>query len=771
MITRAQKDVASRAAMRAILVLVKKYADKIASSADIVASTVSDVAEQASESLSQNTYPPNPYPPRTTKSNLDPRTATLLKDLKEMLERLGKGHSLDGLLTALKKVVYHLNEAPVVLVNDINKEIEDKTAFIKVDLGRPARRKGKSKKWRAQGPSSDKQKSSTDVSPGDSMIPLIQENLGNPLCAYFARIGMYLDKGLEDPGWVMAREGAEILEGLFDDGVQLMGVVGESVVKVGEDVISPEVNQTSRTEEDIQVWFQKDFKTFMKEVEAYVSAVENDKTTMQVFRALDTLGDDLSALVSQGVKKGRHGFVGLGEWTHWIGWAIPRLMQILPRRAIPIPSVEIKTKNMEGGLYALFVQGLAGRRGEEEGSFGTELIPDEVVLKEWTEVRIDMTERERPLANPCVQTTSRIHMHMDGVRANVEGMGYHFKYFGGLFDYEDEGLLSVDVGMSSLHSGLGADIEVEMENNNVEFDSGDTPEIMIEHEEVIEYSGNQDIQETVANGGSALRLEREAIAGTNVDSPSEPLFRVVDVKVALAGLKFKIDQSRHWILNKLFLQPLAGPVIARVVRQALENKIRLGLYGLALSLGAVAKEAKRKGEIRKARERLRLIQEDPTGRMGLVEEDVGEGPREILTDWWSAILQKGPMVFGYENGDKVGDGQEVETNTRTDATMKGIIHSSITKTTEQPKRIPVMEYNRASGSMGIDSEEETVVAIGGGAQLFPDKGGNDQQSLLEGVRDRAQETVNAVVEAGEGIWGKTRKPEKETWKSDAFDLQ
>ena len=38
-----------------------------------------------------------------------------------------------------------------------------------------------------------------------------------------------------------------------------MGIVGESVVKVGEDVINLEVNQTLQMEEDIQVWFQKDF--------------------------------------------------------------------------------------------------------------------------------------------------------------------------------------------------------------------------------------------------------------------------------------------------------------------------------------------------------------------------------------------------------------------------------------------------------------------------------------------------------------------------------
>ena len=36
------------------------------------------------------------------------------------------------------------------------------------------------------------------------------------------------------------------------------------------------------------------------------------------------------------------------------------------------------------------------------------------MLKEWTEVRIDMAERERSLvgpSKPCVQTTSRVHMH------------------------------------------------------------------------------------------------------------------------------------------------------------------------------------------------------------------------------------------------------------------------------------------------------------------------------------------------------------------------
>ena len=148
-------------------------------------------------------------------------------------------------------------------------------------------------------------------------------------------------------------------------------------------------------------------------------------------------------------------------------------------------------------------------------------------------------------------------------------------------------------------------------------------------------------------------------------------------------------------------------------------------------------------------------------------------------------------------------GKVAETSTRTEATMKGIIHSSTTKTTEQPKETPLMVYNKASRTMEIvgqdikesgsssHSEEETVVAIGGGAKLFPDKGSNhdhdhedQQQCLLEGVHDSAKKAVNEVVEGldetGEAVeriedrWGERKQAEErssETWKSDAFDFQ
>ena len=42
---------------------------------------------------------------------------------------------------------------------------------------------------------------------------------------------------------------------------------------------------------------------------------------------------------------------------------------------------------MEAGLYALFVQGL-----KNGGGMGTVLVPDEVVVKEWSEMKIDMED-------------------------------------------------------------------------------------------------------------------------------------------------------------------------------------------------------------------------------------------------------------------------------------------------------------------------------------------------------------------------------------------
>ncbi|KAF8157043.1 hypothetical protein B0H34DRAFT_859634 [Crassisporium funariophilum] len=829
-ITRIQRDPASHSAINAMLILARKYAEKFASASDAASSAVVDAARHTSETLTSGmngtNYPPQPYESQQPETpSLDVTSLALLQDVKEVLQRLGQGHSLDALLAASKRVVRDLNDVPTVLGDELSKTLEDKVDQAGEEAqpsptpgnAPPTKGKGKHKKKKGRkGWSTDKHKlqEETTMSPSESqgqMSP-IGHNTENPLRTYFSRIGAYLDEALEKPGWAMSKDGAKLLESLFDEGVELVNVVGESIID-----LNPK-------DEDIRRQFKKDLKNLMNEAEIYVTAVERDKTTMRVLRVLEVLGEDLSGLMFQGTKKGRRTFArsvaGMRGWTDWIGWAIPRLMRMIPGGMIPIPSVEVKTGNIEGGLYALFVQGLG--RGGGGDPVGTKIVPDRVVLKEWTEVRIDMAEHEHPsggqptrtspsASKPGIHSTSRVHMHLDGVRAKVEGMGYYFKYTGGMIGYEDEGVLSVDVGMGALHDGLGADVEVEIESDNIEFDTGpNIPEIIIEGEYDQDEVANLDVQEAVATKGSACGMERDAAVAAG--APAEPLFRVIDVKIAMRGLKFKIDKSRHWMLNKLLLQPLAGPVVARVIRQAVEEKVHAGLLGLALSLGAVAKDAKRKGEIRRAKERARIMQKHPVGGMGLEEEEeLEEGLAEILADWWGAVLQNGPLILGYDNsgkGEEDAEEVDVETTTRTDATMKGLIYTSSTSTTtaEQPRGSPAMMYNKATRSMervdltleaiaGESSassqhqdEDETVVAVGGGAQLFPGKGGpygedGERQGLLEGIRDGVKKAVDGavqglnegeeVVDRVENRWGKSKKAEErstETWKSKAFDF-
>jgi len=606
----------------------------------------------------------------------------------------------------------------------------------------------------------------------------------NPLRAYFSRIGEYLDKALSEPGWAMSRDAAKTLEVLFDDGVELVKAVDESVIEVGAEL---DDSSTSKGfgEDKARRKFKNDLISLMNESEAYIAAFEKDQTTMNLFRTLDALGGDLIALFSVGGRQGQRGIVenikGMRGWTSWVGWAIPRILRMLPLGAIPIPSIEVKTAKFEGALQSLFVQNLAhGETSTASGNpIASSLVPDEVVLKEWTELRVDMADYKRPLGGSVgsaatapdqvngVHTTSRVHVHMDGVRARVEGLGYYFKYIGACgFEYEDEGVMSVDMGMGSLHDGLGADVEIEIERDSIslESESGEGEE-----------------------GERAPNLDAQGAAGeaTNHKISSgvgQPLFRVVDVRITLQGLRFWLNKSRHWILNKLFIQPLAGPVVARVLRQALEDRVRMSMEVLASGLGEVVRDARQRGDERRVKEH-----HDPLHPQEQ-EKDREESLKEIMADWWGAIMAKLLVAFGKgadSESQEEGDDSdcievEVETQTSAEATSKGVIFTNTTTTTttntiEQPDSTPAMVYDKPMGTMrtvdltmeGIGTplplssqqnveEEETVVAIGGDAQLFPGKpgpfgesksdGGGFSAGIIDGIRDGAKKAVNGVVE-------------------------
>ncbi|KAF9564543.1 hypothetical protein CPC08DRAFT_705282 [Agrocybe pediades] len=922
-ISRIQQDPASRLAMRSILTLARKYAEKIASASETVSSKVEDTIEDAKQAATSESgatqepnYPPHPYGHNSASGSstgekkpfIDFQSDAILQDLKDILERIAKGHSLDGLFDAFGRIVRGLNEMPTVVSKDVEKgtnpmtrsasslisesgsdshnqvppplEGKDPKSASGQEQGHKKRKNGKARKRQK----AHEMKSSTSglappspISASNSQDSTMtastmkdedkerEERLyseENPLRTYFKRLGEYLDRAIEEKDWAISKDGEQALESLFVDGAELVNVVGDSVVQVEDEMISKAaegekkaVHEEPGSKEDkIKRQFKKDLSAFMDEAEAYISAMENDKTTMKLIHAFENLGVDLRALVSKGAQQSKkslmQSLMDMTSWTNWVGWAIPRVLRMLPLSAIPIPSIEFKTPEVEGALQAIFVQGLAkgSERTQEQMQYissnpvATSLVPDEVVLKQWTELRIDMVDYDRPLrgryvgsapsssavnasasgpAGPGVQTTSRFRMHLDGVRARVEGMGYYFKYKGDYLGYEDEGIASVDLGMGQVHNGFAVDVEIEMSHENVAFaeqhgdaDAGDQQQkrtddtLVVEAEREVDLEANLpanlDVQTLLQRRDTGLGHARDAIRDA-VDAARQPapLFSVVDVDVEMRGLHFQFDKSRHWILNKLFVQPLAGPVVARVVKHAMEKKIRESLEDLAVGLGEMSRDAARRAEKR-----------EKTSSPSSAEE----GLSEILRDWWGAMLKVGPTLFGRSSvGGEEEEDERVEVVTRSNvqSTSKGLIYKNVTttKTAEEvePSGIPAMYFNPTTNTMepvsltmeDVDAEyqaprveveeEETVVAVGGGAQLFPGKAGaygvdheetDERTRLLDTVKQTAREAVEEakdgvkrgvdVVEEAGKRWEERNKMEvkdnKKTWRSDAFNF-
>ncbi|CAK5272937.1 unnamed protein product, partial [Mycena citricolor] len=179
-------------------------------------------------------------------------------------------------------------------------------------------------------------------------------------------------------------------------------------------------------------------------------------------------------------------------------------------------------------------------------------------------------------------------------------------------------------------------------------------------------------------------------------TPGEPLFKVRDVTVDVPGLAFNIRHSRHSILNTLLLQPLSAPVVRLVLRSVLEQQVHSAVEWADRLVTAMTEEAVRIGARRN---------EDPT-----------------IQDYYAAALTTAPAFF-----ESSPSTQPTGTSTsHTDATFKGIIHTTMT--------VPENDD---------DPVEETVLAVGGGAQLFPNKGVPESAgpSVLDTVVDGARELV------------------------------
>ncbi|KAG6833041.1 hypothetical protein H0H87_012052 [Tephrocybe sp. NHM501043] len=505
---------------------------------------------------------------------------------------------------------------------------------------------------------------------------------------YLASVDHWLSHALdpEQPLYATSRRGTRALENIYDEGYILF-------------ISSSASSSTSP-------WSQH-LRSFLEAYDAYSTALANDSSTTRLLRSLSALHFDLSNFVALSIGVDAHIQKQKDEFIRdLLGWLLPRVINLVGRIGLLMPGVEYKSGEIAVALDALKM----GPR--HAGGVLLDIAPDQVVVMTSNEVRVDMREDARRNGT-SMSRSSRLQVHVDGIRVAVRELGYFVMYGNGVLGYSDQGLLSFEVGGPK----------------SVHLDSG-------------------------SQGLSLdLGLSLDTGPSKSESDPATParLFDVLDVKATLSGVRFMLSKSKHWIMNKVFVQPLAGPLVSRIAARLLEAKIRTGLEKLSSGLAIVMDTA-------------RKSHDEETGSVGLL-------------DYWEALSERGLEAFGVASAAGRTGNAEVETCSRTTANLKGVVHTITTV---------------ASGSSS--QEPETSVAIGGGTMLFPDKAGayegedNDAgmlERVVQGVEDAVDEAeivVESVVESAAEVRGELERVEerrqetkkleslKDGWRSRVFDL-
>jgi hypothetical protein len=575
-----------------------------------------------------------------------PEASQALDDLKLLLERLASGHSLDPLLRHISDAIQDLLKFSSCPSNDLRNFFRDLDAFLRTALA-------------------------PSPSPSSShRLPHQQDNL-----------------------YITSRSAKHVLEALYER--------GSVIFSTGDAAADGQYHK--------QKW-RASFRALLNEYDAYASALQSDHSTSKFTRSINKISASGSDLLELG-----HGVGVAGARRRMqpkeqivrdlVGWVVPRVGKLL-LRLLPIPRLEFRSGRVMGALEF-------GIIGEGVVKVESELVPDSVVLRSWNEMKVDIVPASEELDNGGrsfrTSSSSRIHIHVEGLRFSAHNVGYFVRYNTRWpwVEYVDQGLVSVDVGRFST-GGLNADIELEI----------DSP-------------------------------VRPAAKDDRGDQDPLP-FRVVAVKLSLSGLTFTLSKSKHYVLNKLFVQPLAGPLVSKIVTRVLEEQMEKALASLADAWGQVKTEVERK------RQRVG----NNKGWMGEYVETVTNVVARLLCD------------------------DDSKPEAHTNVTTRGLVH----------RRANVGDdHDTPTGRDHI--QEETVVAVGAGAQLFPDKAGaygedgatlslDDAGGVVNEVQamfnNETREGVNSGGEVREGVERTERRPKKrvrfeevhrgDSWRSAAFNI-
>ncbi|KLO05644.1 hypothetical protein SCHPADRAFT_1002788 [Schizopora paradoxa] len=678
-------------ALRTILFIIRKYSTRVRLAAEAASKAVSETADATNTPVNLANLTPIISP--------DPSLGRALEDIRIILERFASGYSLDPLLTTIFEAV-----------NDI--------------AGSP-------------------------------------EQSAQEAHEFFGRVGSWLDRALSTPDWASSRAGRKEAEDLYDQGMEVLGRDG---------AVSDDLNR------------------MLDEADTFIEAMKNDRTTRRLVSALSSCSDQFSRYAQQFL-------VSSGQAVaHWklrlvqslLAWVVPKALRAI--KTVPMPRVEYMNMEPGGQQLAVVIDALLMQAQEE-------LVPDELKIIEWGEISVNMRDRDgfafsapaaygamspepsvmrpasptmspammsptfRPLSpgpdgdmvpiavqveeddlnhpRTTVQSSSRLQIHISGLRLAAYDVGYFAKYnYFSWLGYEDEGLLTATVGKPGKErDGLSLDIDLEFDSSS---------------------EGGR--------GTSILDGMRE-----------HKLFRVRDVRVDLPGLAIYIRKSRHWLLNAL-LAPFAGPIGRLVGSRVLASQVRSLLEKLEETMRNVKTRAENKAGQRR--------------RAG-TDAEVERAPTVTAEDWWLGALDTfGQGGSSNEEGDEE---QDAYSQTFTSATTKGIVRTTYT----QPEPPSAQEGEAAS----VPNPSESVLAIGMGAQVLPGKGEpTSRESLKEVGQDVAgefsstgHETEERIIQKGkdlkDGVYAATEARKqidnagermenkarqegwKKGWQSKAFDMQ
>ncbi|KDQ63980.1 hypothetical protein JAAARDRAFT_74864 [Jaapia argillacea MUCL 33604] len=522
----------------------------------------------------------------------------------------------------------------------------------------------------------------------------------------FASFGNWVDESLANPAFSTSFLGTQSIQAIYDECQRLLDQERDSP-------------------------WSRDVREFMNEATTFLDRIQNDRSTMKLVGAIEALAEDARNLGRDALTAGS---ITSGKWRQELkrdamAWLVPRILTSLIGRVIPMPRVEYKDSSMEAVLDSMYLSFGTGDEG------GLSLLPDHIRVQNWSELRLDILEDgleqngNAGYSGPgSVQSVSRVRLYMDGIRmASTSGVGYYVNYQYGSsvlgvplgFGYQDEGLVSIDFG-----EGVMMDVEVEI---------GDLDE---------------------PNSWISSWRERS-------DGEGEALFRVTDVKLSFPGLSFSIDRSKHWILNKVVLQPLSGPAVRYVLKSVLEGQIKGALDNLGLWVGRIQKDANAKA-------------------LEQGNESVG------LEEYWDAVLGRAGRYTEQDDFEETTDAEEdgapaVETHIK--PTLKGLVRTTITQAEPTSSHPP--------------TPDEAVIAIGVGPQVVQHSAGpygedrieegimevvdvvvDSVEQTAEQAKEAAYQAREAAVKAREDVEKVEQRVEivqrvegrKKDWRSKAFDV-